>query len=167
MTVLLWGLSCVGPKSLSGKGSPVTAAALRPLISCVSVPVRYGIVFLCSHSGKQGEKPDHYRVLLSLLEEHAEIRKEVQHGAWADRVCRQGRTRVVQGLEQKKAVTWGQEKVMAVISLKLACDPPSVWTRVGTYKTCHFVPQNVEAYSLVCEASNKVLHKSRPHSEFL
>lgn len=88
-------------------------------------------------------------VLPSLLAEHTEIGNEVQHGAWSDRVWREGRTRAVllgAGAEAE-GNNVGREKVMAVIPLKLTLGPPSVWTRlyVGTYKACDFVLQNAEA----------------------
>lgn len=45
-----------------------------------------------------------------MLEEQPEIRKEVQHGAWAGHVCRQGRTTVGQDLEQKYTIMWGRKR---------------------------------------------------------
>lgn len=68
-------------------------------------------MWVCSHRDKHREKPDHYTVLPSVPAEHMEIRNEVQHGGWTDRVCREGRTRAaqVQGQEQK-AIMWGMKR---------------------------------------------------------
>lgn len=89
-------------------------------------------MWVCSHSDKYREKPSLRTVLPSLLAEHTEIGNEVQHGAWSDSICREGRTRA--GAEAESSNV-GREEMMAVISLKLTFGPPSVGTRLclGTY----------------------------------
>lgn len=63
---------------------------------------------------------------------------------WSCLQTRQDHSSAGPGAEKGNDVE--QEKVMAVIFLKLACGPPTVWTRVCSgHTTSHFVPQNFEA----------------------